>query len=95
MSTVPSGALADRLRRLCALALHVLWPVSCPICGRLGEVLCGGCLSALLAPPPERCLLCGDEVPCLRHPNAPVVRAASPYEGDVQAGPLREREVHH
>lgn len=71
------------LRRLGALALHVLWPVSCPVCGRLGEVLCSGCRDALFRPLLPRCLYCGALSPCKRHANAPLVRIAGLYEGGV------------
>ena len=71
------------LRRLGALALHVLWPVSCPVCGRLGEVLCSGCRDALFRPLLPRCLYCGAPSPCKRHANAPLVRIAGLYEGGV------------
>lgn len=71
------------LRRLGALALHALWPVSCPVCGRLGEVLCSGCRDALFRPLLPRCLYCGAPSPCKRHANAPLIRTAALYEGGV------------
>lgn len=74
------------LRALCrlgALALHALWPVSCPVCGKLGEVLCSGCRDALFRPLLPRCLYCGAPSPCKRHVNAPLVRIAGLYEGGV------------
>lgn len=71
------------LRRLGALALHALWPVSCPVCGRLGEVLCSGCRDALFRPPLPRCLYCGALSPCKRHVSAPLIRTAALYEGGV------------
>lgn len=84
----PSEAASARpglraLRRLGALALHALWPVSCPVCGRLGEVLCSGCRDALFRPLLPRCLYCGAPSPCKRHANAPLVRIAGLYEGGV------------
>ncbi len=73
------------LRRLLALALHLIWPVSCPVCGRLGEVLCDECLPSLFRPPLSRCLLCGDLFPCHRHPGAPRIRPASVYSDKIKA----------
>ena len=65
--------------RLLAAFLHVLWPVSCPVCGRLGEVLCTECAASLFAPPLPRCLRCGGLFPCLRHSGASRIRSASVY----------------
>ena len=79
--STPPGLCA--LRRLGALALHVLWPVSCPVCGRLGEVLCSGCRDALFRPLLPRCLYCGAPSPCKRHANALLIRTAALYEGGV------------
>ena len=71
------------LREAAALLLHALWPVSCPLCGRLGQVLCPDCTSALFAPLLPRCLSCGAVSPCRTHPNAPMIRAAALYGGDI------------
>ncbi|MCR4817941.1 MAG: hypothetical protein K5841_03160 [Fretibacterium sp.] len=66
--------------------LHVLWPVSCPVCGRLGEVLCAECAASLfLSPPLSRCLCCGGLFPCGRHPGAPRIRSASPYNEKIKS----------
>ena len=65
--------------------LHILWPVSCPVCGRLGEVLCAECAASLFAPPLPRCLRCGGLFPCPRHPNAPRIRSASPYNEKIKS----------
>ena len=73
------------LRRLLALLLHLIWPVSCPVCGRLGEVLCDECLPSLFQPALSRCLLCGGLFPCHRHPGAPRIRLASAYSETIKS----------
>lgn len=73
------------MSRLLSAFLHVLWPVSCPVCGRLGEVLCAECAASLFAPPLPRCLRCGGLFPCPRHPNAPRIRSASPYNEKIKS----------
>ena len=66
--------------------LHVLWPVSCPVCGRLGEALCAECADSLfLSPPLPRCLRCGGIFPCPRHPDAPRIRSASIYDEKIKS----------
>ena len=77
---------AMSLRPLLAPFLHLLWPVSCPVCGRLGEVLCPECAASLFVSPPlPRCLLCGGLFPCPRHPDAPRIRSASPYNEKIKS----------
>ena len=73
------------MSRLLSAFLHVLWPVSCPVCGRLGEVLCAECAASLFAPPLPRCLRCGGLFPCPCHPNAPRIRSASPYNEKIKS----------
>ncbi|MCR5346338.1 MAG: hypothetical protein K6E38_01030 [Fretibacterium sp.] len=74
------------INRLFAAVLHVLWPTSCPVCGRLGEVLCTDCAASLfLLSPLPRCLRCGGMFPCLRHPGAPRIRSASIYNGKIKS----------
>lgn len=68
---------------LLAALLHLLCPVACPVCGRLGEVLCPTCRDAILSPAPPRCLLCGLALPCLQHPDGPRVHPASLYKGRI------------
>lgn len=72
------------LRRFCSAALHLLWPVSCPVCGKLGSVLCEECVPSLFGPVLSRCIICGETFPCLRHPHAPRIRQASVYEGKMK-----------
>ena len=72
-------------RNLFDLLLHSLWPVSCPLCGRLGQVLCGECLNGLLSPRLPRCLTCGGPAPCTAHPGGAVVFSGTPYEGGVRS----------
>nr|WP_315102152.1 hypothetical protein [uncultured Fretibacterium sp.] len=65
------------VRHCLGLLLHTLWPVACPVCGRLGQVLCGECLGSLLTRQIPRCLSCGGPAPCLDHPwSAPILPGA-------------------
>ena len=59
---------------------HVLWPISCPVCGRLGLHVCRSCLESTAGDLPLFCLECGIGAPCGKHRGA-LVRAASVYEG--------------
>ncbi|MDL2263416.1 double zinc ribbon domain-containing protein [Synergistaceae bacterium OttesenSCG-928-I11] len=60
--------------------LHVLWPASCPVCGKLGESICASCLDGLAQMPISVCLECGTGEPCALHPNGPYCRAVSRYD---------------
>lgn len=73
------------VRNLLDLLLHALWPVSCPLCGRLGQVLCGECLNGLLSSRLPRCLTCGGLVPCSVHPGGTAVFSGALYEGEVRS----------
>ena len=66
------------------LLLHTLWPVACPVCGRLGQVLCGECLSSLLTRQIPRCLSCGGPAPCIDHPRSAPILPGAIYEGKVR-----------
>ena len=60
--------------------LHVLWPTSCPVCGKLGEPICGPCLDGLAQMPISVCLACGIAEPCALHPSGPYCRSVSRYD---------------
>jgi len=47
--------------------LHILFPVSCPICGNLGEVACRECLESLCFNRALKCFECGLDYPCVVH----------------------------
>ena len=47
--------------------LHVLFPISCPICGKLGETACAGCLESLCFNRKFKCFECGMDYPCILH----------------------------
>lgn len=64
-----------------ASLLQVVWPVCCPVCGRLGTYVCDCCLRTLGEVLPPYCLECGSDLPCSRHEGAPVCYAASRYGG--------------
>ncbi|MDR1376838.1 MAG: double zinc ribbon domain-containing protein, partial [Synergistaceae bacterium] len=71
---------------LVSLAAHLVWPVSCPVCGAMGRLLCEECLRSLLKPQLPRCLVCGRVIPCGLHRSATAAKiyAASVYEGDMR-----------
>ena len=64
--------------------MHLLWPVSCPVCGHLGRLVCDDCLRALVRPTLPRCLACGKLSPCKTHKKSPRMRAGFVYEGSVR-----------
>jgi ComF family protein len=47
--------------------LHVLFPISCPICGKIGETACGECLEFLCFNRKLKCFECGMDYPCFLH----------------------------
>lgn len=50
--------------------MHVLWPVSCPVCGRTASPACPGCLSDLARTAPGViCAHCMKPFPCSDHPG--------------------------
>ena len=62
----------------------MIWPVSCPVCGAVAELLCEPCLRSLLKPQFPRCLWCGEASPCKVHGDTAKIRAASVYEGHMK-----------
>ncbi|MDR1977207.1 MAG: hypothetical protein LBQ42_00575 [Synergistaceae bacterium] len=74
------------IETLVEVGAHMLWPVSCPVCGAVGKLLCEPCLRSLFGRPPlPRCLLCGEVIPCKVHgDNLSRIRAGSVYEGDMR-----------
>ena len=65
-------------------ALHLFWPVSCPICGRVGEILCEECFLTLFQTQLPRCLSCGRVFPCPSHTNAALIRSGAAYSGRMR-----------
>ncbi len=65
------------------LLLHFLWPLSCPVCGRLGSPLCEKCLSDLAGGEPVKvsCSECLRPYPCSGHPDAFPVRSFTAFGG--------------
>ena len=63
------------------VVMHMVWPVSCPVCGAVAELLCEPCLRSLVRPQLPRCLWCGEPSPCKIHADAAKIRAGSVYEG--------------
>jgi predicted amidophosphoribosyltransferase len=85
------GMIFDLLSRngtafkgLATLAAHMIWPVSCPVCGAMGRLLCEECLRSLLKPQLPRCLVCGRVIPCSLHKDGAKIYAASDYRGDTR-----------
>ena len=59
----------------------MLWPVSCPVCGTMGRLVCDSCLGGLFRAQLPRCLWCGKTVPCRLHGDGAKIRAGAVYEG--------------
>jgi len=66
------------------IVTHMIWPVSCPVCGAVAELLCEPCLRSLLKPQLPRCLWCGEPAPCKVHKDTARIHAASVYEGSMK-----------
>ena len=66
------------------VVMHMVWPVSCPVCGAVAELLCDPCLRSLFKPQFPRCLWCGEPAPCKVHQDGALIRAASVYEGHMK-----------
>ncbi len=47
--------------------LHLFWPSSCPLCGRLGVVACPECLDSIVEAVKPCCLFCFRPLPCSVH----------------------------
>lgn len=64
------------------LALHILWPVSCPICGRTASPACPECLAGLAEGfPRTTCSECMKPYPCPNHPGGVPVRNFTLFRG--------------
>ena len=68
---------------LLELLLHLVWPVSCPLCGRIASTVCPSCLNRLVAPHPPICSDCGARFPCGFHDSFPIY-SVTPYPGEGQ-----------
>ena len=84
MLSLASGIFLPFARAL----LHVLWPVSCPVCGKLGEPVCASCLDGLAQMPISVCMACGVGEPCALHPDGPYCSGVSRYDA------INRRVVH-
>ncbi len=56
---------------------HLIWPSSCPVCGKIGQDICPLCCSQMLDPSGPVCLLCEGPLPCDTHGCLPWYSAAS------------------
>jgi len=61
--------------------LHVLFPVSCPVCGNLGETACGECLDSLCFNRKLKCFECGLDYPCALHEDSAWIYFYAQHEG--------------
>ena len=59
----------------------MVWPSSCPVCGRLAVRVCSDCLKSLSGLFFRFCVECGHDAPCEFHPDGMVCRAVSAYGG--------------
>nr|WP_255700536.1 phosphoribosyltransferase family protein [Dethiosulfovibrio faecalis] len=65
--------------------MHFLWPVSCPVCGKMGNVLCRSCSDEMVQNSPLLCLVCGERIPCHLH-----YRRYPYVSGALHSGMVRE-----
>lgn len=61
---------------LAELALHLVWPVRCPFCGRAASVVCPACLDALTVEALSLCAVCRYAYPCGLHEGPPLLAGA-------------------
>lgn len=61
---------------LAELALHLVWPVRCPLCGRAASVACPACLDALTGEALSLCIDCRGPYPCGFHEGPPLLAGA-------------------
>ncbi len=59
---------------------HLIWPSSCPVCGKVGQDICPSCCFQMLNPSGPACLLCEGPVPCDIHGSLPWY-SATPHSG--------------
>ncbi|MDO9509000.1 MAG: hypothetical protein Q7I97_06605 [Thermovirgaceae bacterium] len=80
--TPENPVLRGALSRLFELAVHVLWPVSCPVCGMTASPACPGCLAGLAEK--SRRMLCAEcmrPFPCPSHPGSVPLRYLTSFGG--------------
>lgn len=67
-------SLSESLFNMGKILSHILFPVLCPVCGKLGSHGCEGCLIEQVIPLIPRCSSCSGIFPCGRHSKAfPVI----------------------
>lgn len=69
--------LRERSGNFLYLLSHLVWPTLCPVCGRLGRLVCDGCLRVRTLP--LFCLECGAASPCGLHRDGPLCFSGSEY----------------
>jgi predicted amidophosphoribosyltransferase len=79
------GGLEAAARQAWEIACHLLWPVTCPVCGRIASNGCPSCLDGLLHEMPKRCLWCGGGgFPCEIFSHTAFLRAGTWHEGEAR-----------
>lgn len=73
------------LTRAADLLAHMIWPVSCPICGRAASILCDECLDGAERDGIWVCMECGIPHPCARHKGAPTCVGMTRYDAANRA----------
>ena len=88
---LPSMTLIAELRNAGRLALDLVYPPVCGVCGSPGAFVCPGCLDALPRSHGDRCDVCwlplrgADCYACMSRPlPLEMLRAPFQYEGDVR-----------
>ena len=72
----------DLIAGVTKLLLHLLWPVSCPVCGKVATPACGTCLDGLAQYPlREMCMECMGVFPCPNHRGSVPVRVCNAFRG--------------
>lgn len=61
--------------------IHLFFPISCPVCGKLGTAGCVTCMTSLVIPLIAKCHLCGRPYPCSVHRCAYPLIAGNLHEG--------------
>lgn len=73
--------LVDIIKKLSISLEHLLWPQSCPICGKISVSHCFSCLEKIIEPLPVFCLECGGKFGFNCCKNTTPCYAATVHEG--------------
>lgn len=67
-------------RKFAKIAVDVIWPVRCPVCGAIGEMICPTCVGALVLGSVVVCMECGESMPCGKHLDCQTIRGVARYD---------------